>query len=247
MKGQALAVALVMACGLAMMIMSRSQEQPYPSARAIPLPAGNKLTLLQVLGNIYLVAGGPSNVVVQVGNDGVLVVDTATPEVSDQVLQAIRVLTDKPISYIVNTTGEKDHYGGNELIAKAGRNPTQAAQDLAGPGSIPPPGAAPAGGDAGDAGEGLAQVSLDVHGQRLQGRDVEDAAGGARRSGLEHQAVESREKRGQGLARARRSEDQGGFPLEDRGPAEGLGPGRTPEGLDEPFLHGRPERDGEKG
>jgi glyoxylase-like metal-dependent hydrolase (beta-lactamase superfamily II) len=118
-------------------IMSRSQEQPSPSQRAIPLPAGNPLTLLRVLGNVYMIAGGPSNVAFQVGSEGVLVVDTATAEVSDQVLQAIRVVSDKPISYIINTTPDKQHYGGNERISKAGENPTVALRGLAGPGSVP--------------------------------------------------------------------------------------------------------------
>jgi glyoxylase-like metal-dependent hydrolase (beta-lactamase superfamily II) len=118
------------------MIMSRSQEQPYPSARNIPLPAGNPLQLLRVLGNVYLIAGGPSNVTVQIGSEGVLVVDSATPEVSDHVLQAIKVLSDKPIQYIINTTHDKTHYGGNERIGKAGENPTLAARDLAGRGAV---------------------------------------------------------------------------------------------------------------
>ena len=120
-----------------LMIQSRSQEQPLPSSRRIKLPDGNKLEVLHVYGNVYMIAGGPSNVAVQVGEEGVLVVDTATPDVSDQVLQAIRVLSERPISYIINTTSDKEHYGGNETIGKAGLNPTVAPPGLAGPGSIP--------------------------------------------------------------------------------------------------------------
>jgi len=130
-----------------LMIMSRSSEQPSPSARTIPLPAGNPLTLLHVDGNIYLIAGGPSNVAVQVGSEGVLVVDTTTAEVAPQVLQAIRVLSDKPISYIINTTSDKLHYGGNEVIETAGENPTVARPGLAGPGSERDDGAQGGGGN----------------------------------------------------------------------------------------------------
>jgi glyoxylase-like metal-dependent hydrolase (beta-lactamase superfamily II) len=120
-----------------LMIQSRSQEQPSPSQRRMKLPDGNTLELLHVYGNVFMIAGGPSNVAVQVGDEGVLVVDTATPDVSDQVLQAIRVLSDKPISYIINTTSDREHYGGNEKIGQAGQNPTVAPRGLAGPGSIP--------------------------------------------------------------------------------------------------------------
>ena len=115
-----------------LMIQSRSQEQPQPSARRITLPAGNRLEVLHVLGNVYMIAGGPSNVTVQVGSEGVLLVDTATEELSEQVLQAIRVLSDSPINYIVNTTIEKDHFGGNAKIAAAGQNPTLAGRGLTG-------------------------------------------------------------------------------------------------------------------
>ena len=120
-----------------LMIRSRSQEQPSPSQQPIKLPEGNPLELLRVEGNVYLIAGGPSNVSVQIGDEGVLVVDSATPDLSDRVVQAIRVLSDGPISYVINTTPDKDHYGGNEKIGQAGVNPTVAPPGLAGPGSQP--------------------------------------------------------------------------------------------------------------
>jgi glyoxylase-like metal-dependent hydrolase (beta-lactamase superfamily II) len=119
------------------MIRSRSQEQPQPSARTIALPAGNKLEVLPVDGNVFMIAGGPSNVTVQIGDEGVLLVDSGTAELSDQILQAVRALSGGPISYIINTTSDRDHYGGNEKIGKAGQNPTVAPRGLAGPGSIP--------------------------------------------------------------------------------------------------------------
>jgi glyoxylase-like metal-dependent hydrolase (beta-lactamase superfamily II) len=60
---------------------------------------------------------------VQVGEDGVLVVDTGAPGRSEQVLAALRELAppDKEIRWIVNTTFRPDHAGGNEPVAKAGR------------------------------------------------------------------------------------------------------------------------------
>ena len=119
-----------------LMIAARSQEQPQPSARRVKLPDGNKLELLPVFGNVYLIAGGPSNVAVQVGTEGVLVVDSGTPEVSDQVLQAIRVLSDLPVSYVINTTSDREHYAGNDRLGQAGQNPTVAPRGLAGPGSV---------------------------------------------------------------------------------------------------------------
>lgn len=119
-----------------LLIQGRSMEQPQPSARKIALPAGNPLEVLHVYGNVYMIAGGPSNVAVQIGDEGVLLVDSATAEVSDHVLQAVRVLSQLPIHYIINTTSDRSHYGGNQKIGEAGQNPTIAPRGLAGPGSI---------------------------------------------------------------------------------------------------------------
>jgi glyoxylase-like metal-dependent hydrolase (beta-lactamase superfamily II) len=79
-----------------------------------------------------MIAGGPSNIVVQVGSEGVLLVDAATEALSDQVLQAVRALSDAPIHYIINTTPDKDHFGGNGKVGAAGQNPTVAGRGLTG-------------------------------------------------------------------------------------------------------------------
>jgi cyclase len=57
---------------------------------------------------------------VQIGDDGVLLVDTGLTPMSDKVLAAVRQLSDAPIRYIINTHVHADHTGGNEAIAKAG-------------------------------------------------------------------------------------------------------------------------------
>jgi len=76
--------------------------------------------VLPVQGHVYMLVSPGGNVTLQIGDDGVLLVDTSVAEVSDKVLAAIRTLTDKPIRYIVNTHGHPDHAGGNANIAKAG-------------------------------------------------------------------------------------------------------------------------------
>jgi glyoxylase-like metal-dependent hydrolase (beta-lactamase superfamily II) len=108
------------------LMKSRSQEQPQTSMRKIDLPPGNDLEVLHVDGQVYMIAGGAahSNITVQIGSEGVFLVDSATDAVSDKVLQAIRTLSKGPINYIVNTTADIDHYGGNAKLGGAGQNPT---------------------------------------------------------------------------------------------------------------------------
>jgi Zn-dependent hydrolases, including glyoxylases len=87
--------------------------------------AAGGLQVLPVRGNIYMVVGAGSNIVLQVGADGVLVVDAGSGEKSDEVIAAVRTLTDKPIRWIVDTHLHADHTGGNGAIAKAGRSVPQ--------------------------------------------------------------------------------------------------------------------------
>jgi cyclase len=76
--------------------------------------------VLHVQGNVYMLVGAGGNVTAQVGDEGVLVVDTSYAQMSDKIVAAIRKLSDKPIRYIVNTHAHPDHIGGNASIAKAG-------------------------------------------------------------------------------------------------------------------------------
>lgn len=73
-----------------------------------------------VQGNVWMLAGAASNIAVQIGDDGILVVDTGGRETRDAVLSAIRSLSTKPIRWIINTEAGLDHTGGNETISQAG-------------------------------------------------------------------------------------------------------------------------------
>ena len=78
------------------------------------------LDVVQLRPNFYVIGGAGGNVVVQLGPEGVILVDSGSTERADQVLAAIRRLTDLPIRYIINTSMDADHTGGNEKLAKAG-------------------------------------------------------------------------------------------------------------------------------
>src|SRR5690606_12334503 len=65
--------------------------------------AQTPIETVHVQGNVHMLLGAGGNIAVQVGDDGILVVDTGTAERRDDVLAAIRRLSDKPIRWIVNT------------------------------------------------------------------------------------------------------------------------------------------------
>jgi cyclase len=76
--------------------------------------------VLPVQGHVYMLVGAGGNIAVQIGDEGVLVVDTGIASMSDKILAAIKTLSDKPIRYIINTHFHPDHTGGNEALSKAG-------------------------------------------------------------------------------------------------------------------------------
>ena len=83
-------------------------------------PDNSGLDVIKVRPNFYMIAGAGGNIGVQIGVDGVVLVDTGTEAASDRVLAAIKKLTDLPIRYIMNTGAEPDHVSGNAKLAKAG-------------------------------------------------------------------------------------------------------------------------------
>ena len=91
-----------------------------PTSGAQSGPRDADLHVLPVQGNVHLIAGGGGNVAVQVGEDGILLVDSGTEAMSAQVLAAIRGISKSPIRYIVNTHMHADHVGGNVALASAG-------------------------------------------------------------------------------------------------------------------------------
>ena len=91
-------------------------------AQQAPAPA--QIESFRVQGNVYMLVGDGGNVGVQVGDDGVLVVDTGLAANSERLIAAIRKLSDKPIRWVLNTHVHPDHVGGNDAVAKAGSKTT---------------------------------------------------------------------------------------------------------------------------
>jgi len=89
-------------------------------ARQYPKDVKSEVHVLHVQGRVYMLAGAGANITVQVGDEAVLLVDAGIPQMSEQVLSAIRALSQKPIEYIIDTSADEDHIGGNQNLAKAG-------------------------------------------------------------------------------------------------------------------------------
>ena len=94
--------------------------QEQKAAPSAPDYSKAEVHILPVQGKIYMLVGAGGNITLQVGDDGVLLVDAGVSQMSDKVLAAIKSLSDKPIRYIIDTHVHADHTGGNAAIARAG-------------------------------------------------------------------------------------------------------------------------------
>lgn len=93
-------------------------------ATIVPLvaqqPAQPTLSVFKVSGQVHMISGDGANIAVQSGPDGVVLVDSGAGRRSQDVLAAVRAISEQPIRFIINTTPDPDHVGGNAAIAPAG-------------------------------------------------------------------------------------------------------------------------------
>ena len=105
--------------------------RPLPNAPAIasravdPDPHDGEIHVWPVQGNVYMLIGDGGNIAVQIGEEGALVVDTGTGKLAAKTVAVIKKLVgDKPIQYIVNTSFRPEHTGGNVMVHEAGSDPS---------------------------------------------------------------------------------------------------------------------------
>src|SRR5262245_6475747 len=61
------------------------------------------IEILPVLKNVYMLAGGGANVAIQIGDEGVVMVDTGAAGQTAKLQAAVRRLTRKPLRYLINS------------------------------------------------------------------------------------------------------------------------------------------------
>ena len=77
------------------------------------------LDVLPAQGQVHMLAGLNRNVAVQVGWEGVMLVDSGGPGETERLMEAVAALTPLPVRYIVNTHADADVVAGNGPIVEA--------------------------------------------------------------------------------------------------------------------------------
>ncbi len=87
--------------------LAAAGQQPAPAARTV------KMQSLNVSDNLYVLSGGGGNSLALVTDTGVVLVDTKLAGWGAAMLEAIRGVSDAPVTTIINTHAHGDHTGGN--------------------------------------------------------------------------------------------------------------------------------------
>ena len=79
-----------------------------------------EITTVPVRDNIYMLQGSGGNIGVSVGDDGVIIIDDQFGPLTQKIEAAIARLSDKPVTFVMNTHFHYDHTDGNTNFGRAG-------------------------------------------------------------------------------------------------------------------------------
>lgn len=116
-QGRACAGRLLLLCALVVAATAPGIAQSTPTGG--PRPA---LEVIEVRPNFHVIAGAGAHIAVQSGPDGAIVVDAGAGDRTVDVVAEIRRITREPIRYLINTSYNVQHVGGNDALSAAGRS-----------------------------------------------------------------------------------------------------------------------------
>jgi cyclase len=92
---------ILLSAGAATFYTQNAQAPPPPSK------------IEKIADDMYVILSEGSNTTVYLTDEGVILVDTKFERNHDDIVAKVKMLTDKPIKYVINTHSHQDHTGGN--------------------------------------------------------------------------------------------------------------------------------------
>ncbi len=92
-------------------VFSPAHAQDYDKVR---------IKTIKVENNIYMLSGAGGNIGISGGSDGVFMIDDQFAPLTEKIKEAVAVISDRPIRFLINTHWHYDHTGGNEKMGETG-------------------------------------------------------------------------------------------------------------------------------
>ena len=88
--------------------------------RETQVVTGYEVTKIKVRDSIFLLKGKGGNVAVQMGKEGILVIDSQFEASAPEIIKTIQQVSNRPIKFLINTHHHGDHTGGNGYMNNLG-------------------------------------------------------------------------------------------------------------------------------
>jgi glyoxylase-like metal-dependent hydrolase (beta-lactamase superfamily II) len=105
---------------LAAIICSIRLQADGQDVRLKPDATGESIRILKVRDNVSMLQTPGGNITVLAFPDGITLVDSGPAGAVDKVIAAIRSLSPQPVRYIINTSVDPGHVGGNDRLGSLG-------------------------------------------------------------------------------------------------------------------------------
>lgn len=103
---------------LAALLLAATASQGMIWFGCAPKRADVSLITERVTDRLFVIKGGGGNTAVLVTDAGVVLVDTKLAESGRQLLEAVRAISDRPVTTIINTHYHADHVGNNDAFGE---------------------------------------------------------------------------------------------------------------------------------
>ena len=97
----------------------KAEAAPAPQ-QAAEAPAKPNITSQDLGGGFHLLIGPGGNIGVSIGEDGVYMIDDKFARFGQEIIDVVATLSDKPITYVLNTHHHGDHTGANVEMKAVG-------------------------------------------------------------------------------------------------------------------------------
>ena len=114
-------IRIALFAGMLAVSATQAQQSPPAAPAAMPAPPPDvKIETVSIAPGIYMLVGRGGNIGLTVGTDGAAIIDDQFADMVPKIRAAVAMLSEKPVSFVINTHLHGDHTGGNDAFGKAG-------------------------------------------------------------------------------------------------------------------------------